>query len=162
MTFSLEVKEEACTGCGNCVIACPINALKVDEAFGGKGGGVELKIENGISCIISDACNGCGVCVVACAQRALSIKALEPCTASKELRISEIGSQKSQDDGEIVEDEAETLMRFKIDPRKKAVLEGTLSALKNIKVRYLIETGRAEDVRRKILKSKDVKSKRGK
>lgn len=152
MTFSLEVEEEACTGCGNCVIACPINALKVDEAFGGKGGGVELKIENGISCVISDACNGCGVCVVACAPRALSIKALEPHSAQKELRISEMGSQ-VKDDGEVIDaPETEGLMRFKIDPGKKALLEGILSALKNIRVRYLIETGKAEDARERILK----------
>lgn len=154
------MKEEACTGCGNCVVACPINALKVDEAYGGKGGGVELKIENGVSCVISDACNGCGVCVVACAQRALSIKALEPYSALKELRISEMSSQKSKDDGEVIEEyETEGLMRFKIDPGKRALLEGILSALKNIKVRYLIETGKAEDARKRILRNKDAKNK---
>jgi 4Fe-4S ferredoxin len=157
LTFSLEVEDEACTGCGNCVIACPINALKVDEACGGKGGGVELKIENGITCVISDACNGCGVCVVACSQRALNLKTLEPSFTERELRISEMSSQTSGEDGAIMEADEEPLMRFKIDRKKKALLEGILTSLKNIKVRYLIETGKGKDARERMLKSKDAK-----
>lgn len=157
MTFTLEVEEETCTGCGNCVIACPINALKVEEACGGKGGGVELKIENGISCVISDACNGCGVCVIACAQSALSLKTLEPSFTARELRISEMSSQKSGENGEVVETDDEPTMRFMIDRRKKALVEGILNSLKNIKVRYLIETGKGKDARERMLKGKDVK-----
>lgn len=157
MTFDLVVEEEICTGCGNCVVACPINALKVDEAYGGKGGGVELKIENGITCVITDACNGCGVCVVACSQRALSLKALTPQQAARELRISEMGAVEGEADGEAVEEyEPSKVARFKIDPVKKALLESVLGALKNIKVRYLIESGKAEDAKESILKRKDV------
>ena len=157
MTFNLEVEEEACTGCGNCVISCPINALKVEEARGGKGGGVELKIENGITCVISDACNGCGVCVVACSQRALSLKTLEPSFTDRELRISEMSSQTDGENGEIIEADEEPLMRFKIDQKKKALLESILTSLKTIKVRYLIETGKGKDARERMLKSKHAK-----
>ncbi|MDP6613255.1 MAG: 4Fe-4S binding protein [Candidatus Hydrothermarchaeota archaeon] len=157
MTFNLEVEEEACTGCGNCVISCPINALKVEEACGGKGGGVELNIENGITCVISDACNGCGVCVVACSQRALSLKTLEPSFTDRELRISELSSQTDGENGEIMEADEEPLMRFKIDQKKKALLESILTSLKTIKVRHLIETGKGKAAREKMLKSKDAK-----
>lgn len=157
MTFSLEIEEESCTGCGNCAIACPINALKVEEASGGKGGGVELKIENGVSCVISDACNGCGVCVIACSQRALSLKTLEPSFTARELKISEIDSQKGSDNGEILETEEEPLMRFTIDQTKKERIESIVNSLKNIKVRYLIESGKGKDARERLLKDKDVK-----
>lgn len=157
MMFNLVVEEEICTGCGNCVVACPINALKVDEAFGGKGGGVELKIEDGITCVITDACNGCGVCVVACSPRALSLKALTPQEAEKELRISEISSGDGEDVSELPEDqEPGRIARFKIDPAKKALLESVLGALKNIKVRYLIESGKVEDAKETLLKRKNV------
>ena len=157
MTFNLVVEEEICTGCGNCVIACPINALKVDEAYGGKGGGVELKIENGITCVISDACNGCGVCVVACSQGAITLKALTPQQAARELRISEMGAVEGEENGKAMEEhEPGRVARFRIDPVKKALLESVLGALKNIKVRYLIESGKAEDAKESILKRKDV------
>lgn len=157
MTFNLVVEEEICTGCGNCVIACPINALKVDEAYGGKGGGVELKIENGITCVITDACNGCGVCVVACSQGAIALKALTPQQAARELRISEMGAVEGKENGEAAEEhELGRVARFRIDPVKKALLESVLGALKNIKVRYLIESGKAEDAKESILKRKDV------
>lgn len=159
MTFNLVVEEEICTGCGNCVVACPINALKVDEAYGGKGGGVELKIENGTTCVITDACNGCGVCVIACSQGALSLRALTPQQATKELRISEMGAVEGEEDGEMIEEyEPEKIARFKIDPVKKALIDNVLGALKNIKVRYLIEAGKAEDAKKSILKRKDVKN----
>jgi 4Fe-4S ferredoxin len=157
VTFSLVVEKDNCTGCGNCVVACPINALKVDEAYGGKGGGVELKIENGITCVLTDACNGCGVCVVACSQRAITLRALTPSQAKRELRISEMGSGSGEQNGVLKEEyDPEEVVRFKIDPVKKALLESVLGALKNIKVRYLIETGKAEDAKESILKRKDA------
>lgn len=146
--FKLEVKEEICSGCGNCVVACPINALRVAEVSGGKGGGVELKIEDGISYVISDTCNGCGVCVRSCSQKAMLLHAPEHSPASKELLISEIN--KKGEEAAVVEDSVEEAV-FEIDAKRRAFLESVLSLMKNIKVRYLIETGKAEDARKTIL-----------
>lgn len=146
--FKLEVKEELCTGCGNCVIVCPINALNAAEVSGGKGGGVELKIEDGISYVISDTCNGCGVCIKSCAQKAILLNAPEHSPASRELIISEI-SKKGED--VVVVEEAVEEATFEIDAERRAFLESVLSSMKNIKVRYLIETGKPEDAKKTIL-----------
>lgn len=149
MSFKLEVKEDICTGCGNCVIACPINSLKAVEVSGGKGGGVELKIEDGVSYVISDTCNGCGVCIRACAPKAITLAAQEQVPASRELLISEIN--KKGEEVAVVEEAVDEAITFEIDPKRREFLESVLSSMKNIKVRYLIETGKAEDVRKTIL-----------
>lgn len=146
--FKLEVKEELCTGCGNCVVACPINALKEAEVSGGKGGGVELKIEDGVSQVISDSCNGCGVCIKSCAYKAILLHAPEHSAAFRELVISEINKKGEED---VVVEEAVEEAVFEIDAKRRAFLESVLSSMKNIKVRYLIETGKAEDAKKTIL-----------
>ena len=146
--FKLEVKEELCSGCGNCVIACPINALNAAEVAGGKGGGVELKIEDGISYVLSDTCNGCGICVKSCAQKAILLHAQEHSPASRELIISEINKKGEE---VVVVEEAVEEAAFEIDAKRRALLESVLSSMKNIKVRYLIETGKAKDAREAVL-----------
>jgi 4Fe-4S ferredoxin len=68
MAFSIHVNTERCTGYGNCVAACPVNALEIytidpvtsDKIYAvrdGKSISLDLKTE---------LCAGCGVCVNAC------------------------------------------------------------------------------------------------
>lgn len=51
------VDQEKCTGCGQCVDVCPIEAIELD---------------NGMA-VISDECIECGACVDACPMEAISL-----------------------------------------------------------------------------------------
>ena len=68
MAFSVHINMEQCTGCGNCVIACPVDALElytVDPATKEK----IYAVRNGKSVhldVKAELCAGCGVCVKAC------------------------------------------------------------------------------------------------
>lgn len=58
----LEIKRDACTGCGLCIDACPFGALSLDG-------------ERIIT--VSEACTGCGACVPVCPTAALSLPEVE-------------------------------------------------------------------------------------
>ncbi|MDO5844480.1 MAG: 4Fe-4S dicluster domain-containing protein [Methanocorpusculum sp.] len=68
MAFAMHINMERCTGCNNCVVACPVNALelctidpattdKIYQVQNGKAVSLDVKME---------LCAGCGVCVEAC------------------------------------------------------------------------------------------------
>ncbi|TLM99956.1 4Fe-4S dicluster domain-containing protein [bacterium] len=68
MAFAVHINMERCTGCNNCVVACPVNALelhtvdpvtkdKIYKVKDGKAYSLDFK---------SELCAGCGVCVEAC------------------------------------------------------------------------------------------------
>ena len=68
MAFSVHVNMERCTGCGNCVIACPVDALELhtvdpvtkDKIYAVRNGkSIHLDVK-------SELCAGCGVCINAC------------------------------------------------------------------------------------------------
>ncbi|MGZ5562672.1 MAG: 4Fe-4S binding protein [Halobacteriota archaeon] len=65
MTFALHI-DKNCTGCNNCVVACPVNALElvVDEPATTKK---TYKVQGGKSLTVDeDVCEACGVCLQAC------------------------------------------------------------------------------------------------
>jgi 4Fe-4S ferredoxin len=68
MAFSVHVNVNRCTGCGNCVIACPVNALELftlDPVTNEK----IYQVQDGVSVSLdvkTELCAGCGVCVEAC------------------------------------------------------------------------------------------------
>lgn len=75
MAFSVHVNIERCTGCGNCVASCPVNALELytkdpvtDEKIyavkDGKSVSLDIKME---------LCAGCGVCIGACPYDVISL-----------------------------------------------------------------------------------------
>ena len=56
--MSAQVNKEKCTGCGLCVDACPMDAIKLEND--------EAKVDE-------DICTECGVCVEECPNDAISI-----------------------------------------------------------------------------------------
>ena len=58
--FIRETDEELCSGCGDCVELCPVDALTIEED---------------ITVVDKDWCIGCGICVVNCTTSAAKLKA---------------------------------------------------------------------------------------
>ena len=56
--MAVKVDKEKCTGCGICVEACSVDAIKIEKE----------------KAVISDECVECGVCVNECPNEAISLK----------------------------------------------------------------------------------------
>lgn len=79
MAYKLVVYKELCHGCGNCVVACPVNASKSTEIAGGKGPqedvGQILIVEDGtIELKDLSECNNCATCIKACPVNAIALE----------------------------------------------------------------------------------------
>ncbi|MGC9517610.1 MAG: 4Fe-4S binding protein [Methanomicrobiales archaeon] len=82
MTIGLVVYPELCHGCGNCVIACPVNSLNSPEVAGGKGPTDEVDIimivEDGeIQLKQDELCGKCGTCVESCPVEAIRLEEIK-------------------------------------------------------------------------------------
>ncbi len=151
--FKLAVKAELCTGCCNCVITCPINALMVTETSGGKGGGFELAVEGGAAIVLSRECNGCGRCVEACPTNALSIEAKKASRAERGVKVSELSNARGGNGRAEKAEAVETrIVAFTIDKKLRAQLEALASTFENTKIKYMLETGKGKDAKEEVLK----------
>lgn len=66
------VNMRLCIGCGDCVVACPINK-KADLSLYKER--TILSIKNGLLVIENyHLCDGCGICIEACLPKAISIE----------------------------------------------------------------------------------------
>ena len=71
MAFSVHVNMERCSGCGNCVAACPVNALELHSVDPSSDASKEkiYVVQDGAAISLDfkdELCAGCGVCVEAC------------------------------------------------------------------------------------------------
>ncbi|MFQ6137381.1 MAG: 4Fe-4S binding protein [Candidatus Hydrothermarchaeales archaeon] len=94
MNFELGVEDKNCSGCGNCVIVCPVNAFNSVEVSGGKGGvhsNLILDIGKGVAYVFDpELCNGCGACIKACAHDAVLLDSIKQAITSELRKTDEL------------------------------------------------------------------------
>lgn len=83
MAFAVHVNMERCTGCGNCVVACPVNALELSTIDPSATASTEkiYKVVNGDAMILdvkTELCSGCGICVDACPYDVIQLSGQRP------------------------------------------------------------------------------------
>ena len=76
LTSKLETDEDACLGCGNCVIACPVNALSDPYLAAGHLNELDakplLEVRNGtVKVVDQEVCGSCATCSMICPVNAI-------------------------------------------------------------------------------------------
>lgn len=78
MGLQLLITEEDCTGCGNCVEACPVSvSMEMESISSGEKPKEKslLQVEDGlVELLDEERCDFCGVCIEACPTGAISIR----------------------------------------------------------------------------------------
>lgn len=82
LTSILMTDRDACLGCGNCVIVCPVNALSDPYLAAGHLNELEkkplLEVENGAIVVVDqDACGSCATCSLICPTEAIWLERRE-------------------------------------------------------------------------------------
>ncbi len=79
--FRLEVDDDTCTGCGNCIVVCPVNAVDKEDVMGVNKGAVSVYDK--------EFCTGCGNCMEACAYNAIEVSAPIPADIEKFQKVKD-------------------------------------------------------------------------
>ncbi|MBU2560372.1 4Fe-4S binding protein [archaeon] len=79
--FKLLVDDDACTGCGNCIVVCPVNAVEPEYVMGVKKGAVSVYDK--------EFCTGCGNCMQVCATNAIEVQAPMPVEIEKVQKVKD-------------------------------------------------------------------------
>jgi len=80
MAFAVHVNMERCTGCNNCVVACPVNALELFTVNPSNTDKI-YKVINGAAISLDvkyELCAGCGICVDACPYDVIQLSGQPP------------------------------------------------------------------------------------
>jgi 4Fe-4S ferredoxin len=82
LTSVLKTNRDACLGCGNCVIVCPVNALADPYLAAGHLNELEnkplLEVENGAIMVVDqDVCGSCATCSLICPTEAIWLERRE-------------------------------------------------------------------------------------
>ena len=75
MAFATHVNLTLCTGCVNCVVACPVDALEL-HTFDPATNEKIYHVKDGKSVVLdlkAELCGGCGVCIKACPYHVISL-----------------------------------------------------------------------------------------
>jgi len=83
MAFAVHVNIERCSGCNNCVVACPVNALELNTISPSEASATDkiYKVINGDAIILDvnhELCAGCGICVDACPYDVIQLSGQTP------------------------------------------------------------------------------------